>query len=284
MEVHTPVHPGWIGPTMIRNVCMFSGGVTSWAAAKRVVEQEGPEGTVLLFSDTLIEDEDLYRFLEEGAANIGVPLTRIQDGRTPWEVFRDVRYLGNTRVDPCSRVLKRRLMDQWVKENAPDAVTVVGLAFDEPERIERFQARMAQKGRKVRAPLAEKPWISSQMAREWAEREGLRVPRLYKMGFVHNNCGGFCVKAGHGSFANLLQHFPERYLEHERKEEEFRQFLGRDDVTILRDRRGGRTRPMTLREFRERIQGGGSYDQHDHGGCGCAIDDGDEGEVGTEPG
>ena len=43
----------------IKHLVMFSGGVGSWAAAKRVVERHGTEGVVLLFADTLIEDEDL---------------------------------------------------------------------------------------------------------------------------------------------------------------------------------------------------------------------------------
>lgn len=41
-------------------VGFFSGGIASFLACVRV------RPDVLLFSDTGIEDEDLYRFLEEG--------------------------------------------------------------------------------------------------------------------------------------------------------------------------------------------------------------------------
>jgi len=41
---------------------MFSGGITSWAAAKRVAAEHGADNTLLLFTDTKMEDEDLYRF------------------------------------------------------------------------------------------------------------------------------------------------------------------------------------------------------------------------------
>jgi hypothetical protein len=94
---------------------MFSSGAGSWAAAKRVAEQHGTEGLVLLFADTLIEDEDNYRFLDEAAANIGVQPTTVAEGRDPWQVFFDVRFLGNTRIDPCSRVLKRELLRAWLE-------------------------------------------------------------------------------------------------------------------------------------------------------------------------
>lgn len=254
----------------VRFVCMFSGGITSWAAAKRIAEQEGTDGLVLLFADTLIEDEDCYRFLADAAANIGVPITRIADGRDPWQVFRDERFLGNARVDPCSKILKRELLDRWTREHAPGAVRVVGLAWDEPERIARFAARMAPM--KVRAPLAERPWISKRMALEWAEREGLKPPRMYEMGFAHANCGGFCVKAGHGAFALLLARFRERYLRHEAEEDAIREELG--DVSIMKDRTGGGPRrPLTMRAFRERVENGAQINMFDHGGCGCAIDD-----------
>jgi len=44
-------------------------------------------------------------------------------------------------------------------------------------------------------------------------------------------------------------------------------------VAILRDRRGGTTRPMTLREFRERIQAQPDlFDADEWGGCGCFTD------------
>lgn len=46
----------------MQHVVMYSGGIGSWAAAKQVVQQAGAENMVLLWADTKIEDEDLYRF------------------------------------------------------------------------------------------------------------------------------------------------------------------------------------------------------------------------------
>lgn len=78
---------------------------------------------------------------------------------------------------------------------------------------------------------------------------GIRPPRLYDMGFPHNNCGGFCVKAGQSQFRLLLKTMPERYAEHERQEEELRQYLGKD-VAILRRTIQGKAVPLTLRQLR----------------------------------
>jgi 3'-phosphoadenosine 5'-phosphosulfate sulfotransferase (PAPS reductase)/FAD synthetase len=68
-----------------RRVVMFSGGVASWATAKRVAADHGTDGLTLLFADTQMEDEDTYRFLEAGATNVGgtssVSLTAVTSGR-----------------------------------------------------------------------------------------------------------------------------------------------------------------------------------------------------------
>ena len=54
----------------MKRVHRFSGGIGSMTAAKRDAVEYGPEDMNLLFTDTLIEDQDLYRFLIESAAFI----------------------------------------------------------------------------------------------------------------------------------------------------------------------------------------------------------------------
>lgn len=256
----------------MRHVVMFSGGVGSWAAARRVADRYGTDDLVLLFADTLIEDEDLYRFLDEAAENIGGELVKISEGRTPWEVFHDVRFLGNTRVDPCSRVLKREVCDAWLDEHCDPATTTLylGISWDEEHRFVRARDRLASKGWTVRAPLCEEPLppLGEGWAIRWLEDAGIEPPRLYAMGFPHNNCGGFCVKGGQAHFKLLLEKLPERYAHHERQEAELRRYLDKD-VAILRDRRGSKTRPMTLRVLRKRIEAKAEIDSEEWGGCGC---------------
>ena len=108
---------------MKQAIASFSGGLSSWLAAKRAKVKYG--NVTLLFADTLIEDPDLYRFTDEAAANIGEPIVRLVEGRTPWEVFRDVKYIGNSRIDPCSRILKREQLDRWHALNCDPADTVI---------------------------------------------------------------------------------------------------------------------------------------------------------------
>jgi hypothetical protein len=257
---------------MKQHVVMFSGGLGSWAAAKRVAERYGTDRLTLLFADTHMEDEDLYRFLAEAAVNVGGNLVRIEDGRDPWQVFFDERFLGNSKIDPCSRILKRQLKDRWLDQHCdPESTTVyVGIDWSEIHRFERLRQRGADAGWTYQSPLCDPPYLAKREIVEWLNREGIRRPRLYDLGFVHNNCGGFCIKAGQAHFKRLLETMPERYAYHEQKEQEIRGLLG--DVSIMRDRsiKGG-GRPLTLRQFREKIQAGQQCDLFDWGGCGCFV-------------
>jgi hypothetical protein len=258
----------------MKHVVMFSGGIGSWAAAKRVVADHGTADVTLLFTDTLMEDEDLYRFLDDAERNIGVPITRIAEGRTPWQVFFDERFLGNSLKDPCSKILKRQMADRWLREHCDPAETAVyvGIDWTEEHRFTRLEERRAGAGWTYLAPLCEPPLTLKSMLFDELLAAGIKPPRLYAMGFSHNNCGGFCVKAGQGHFANLLRTMPERFRYHEEQEQAIRLVLG--DVSILTDRRGdGVKKPLTLRAFRERVEAGWSCDPFDIGGCGCFVDE-----------
>jgi len=136
---------------------MFSGGAASWMAARRVVEWHGTTDLTLLFTDTMTEDEDLYRFLDEASANVGVPVTRLSDGRDIWQVFKDSRFLGNTRADPCSRILKRDLSRRWIEEHCDPATTVIYLGMDWTEIHRLDRARIAWHPWRVEGPLTEPP-------------------------------------------------------------------------------------------------------------------------------
>ena len=252
----------------VRRLHLFSGGIVSWASAKRDVEKHGAEGVVLLFADTMMEDEDLYRFIVEAAANVGVPLTRIADGRNPWEVMRDHRSFATNRMDFCSEELKRDLLDKWFANNcSAETVSCVGLDWTEMHRLDRMRQIMPE--RRWEAPMTEKPYMTKAQMMAWLKAEGIEPPRLYKLGFPHNNCGGFCIKAGQAHFALLLRTMPERYAYHEAKERELREVVG--EYGILRDRTGGTTKTLTLEAFRKRIEAQGEFDAFDWGGCGCAL-------------
>lgn len=269
----------------------------------------------MVFADTIIEDNDTYRFLIEGAAHLSsvlksdinylldlartlpeleagtrefrakrllgrkrslselrirtrsmVPaLTWLCDGRTPFEVFRDERYLGNSRVDPCSRILKRELLDKWARADE-SAIHYFGLDWTEPKRLRRF--RMAMAPRNVEFPMSESPFMTKVEVILSVRDSGIDPPSLYRYGFPHGNCGGGCIKFGQKQAAILLSSRPKYFGWWADEEQEMREFLDRD-IAILRDRRKGHEGPLPLRVLQKRIEDGQECDLFDLGSCNC---------------
>jgi hypothetical protein len=260
------------------HVVMFSGGLGSWLTAKRVAEKHGTDHLTLLFADVgsdrsphVGEDEDTYRFIREAAANVGGELVTVRDGRDIWEVFHDDRFLGNTRLANCSKFLKQKPCREWLEANCDPASTTVyvGIDWSEVHRLPAIERGWSPYA--VEAPMTEAPLLDREQMQAACEAAGIALPRLYRAGFAHNNCGGFCVRAGQAQMELLLREHPERYLFHESEEQKLRAYLDKD-VSILRDRRGGGVTPLTLRGFRERIEGDpGLFDELDIGGCGCFV-------------
>lgn len=279
-----------------------------------------------------MEDNDLYRFLIEGACNVyGVDVPRylldwwkdvpefhedeishnagltilrremevvlpqlvwIAEGRSPWDVYEDVRMLGNSRVDPCSRILKRKLSEDWLAQNHNPRETILYLGIDWTEEHRFDNPNMPGKGAVhrwkslgwvVEAPLCQEPLMSKVDANLRCLSAGVELPRLTRMGFAHNNCGGACSKAGQGHWAKVYEFFPDRYAFAEMREEGIRDSLNAN-VAMMKESAGKDdegnpvSRPLPLKTLRQRIDAKGKIDKFDVGGCGCFLDNENEEE------
>ncbi|MEK3981169.1 DNA methyltransferase [Psychrobacillus sp. FSL K6-2836] len=114
----------------MKHIVFYSGGIGSRMTAKIIVVKHGKENVILLFTDTLIEDADLYRFIDETVKEMDVQYEYIADGRTPWEVFKDVKWLGNSRLAQCSHHLKQKTADRLIKENFEPDECILYLVID----------------------------------------------------------------------------------------------------------------------------------------------------------
>lgn len=257
---------------MTIHVVQFSTGIGSAEVARRVVDEHGAGNVHLLTADTLVEDDDNWRFARQVVALLGASWTVLAEGRTPMKAGRDARVVPNNRLAVCSRVLKRDLLRTHIEKNYDPADAVIHLGFDwtEPHR---FKAAMPHwEPWTVDAVLTRPPYThKARLLAEWRER-GIEPPRLYAQGFSHANCGGACVRGGQAQWNLLLETNRDRYLEWEGEEEQTRDLLGKD-VSILRDRSGGSLVPLTLRRFREDREANPTlFDSDDWGGCGCFSD------------
>ena len=317
---------------------MFSGGEGSYRAAK-IDRARHPDARYgLVFTDTLYEDADTYRFLIEAAADVfgrrlnwsvdvdAAPDYRVPDdtpieeyrgnpewrawladlrartaeaipeliwlveGRDPWEIFRDRRFLGNSQVDLCSRIAKRELADAWAMghchrmgELYGEADTfAVGIGSDERHRFDDGAGggvgpRKAEDGWLYHAPLIEAEDAEEHLSLLFApvDELGVRGQRMYRQGYKHGNCGGFCIKAGMAHWANRFRVAPERFAYDAIMERKLGALLGKP-ISMLTDRSGGGgKRPLTLDAFARRLiaQPGQRYEyQPGESGCGCMTD------------
>lgn len=297
----------------MNHVIFYSGGLGSWATAKRVADKQGIDNLYLLFTDTLIEDDDLYRFIIETSGLIfnkdvktlieltnQIPETShkemnnrkkyldclskevnkviphliwLNNGKDVWDVFKEQRYLGNSRLAHCSHVLKQDMSRDYIVDNFSEDDTTLYLGIDWTEKHRTKAPKKNWQPYTVEFPMCEEPFVTNIDHIKELEVKNLEVPVLYDLGFSHNNCGGFCVRGGQGHFANLLKQRPILYKYHEEKESEMIEYLGRD-VSILRKQINGKRENYTLKQLREDYENRPQQiDMFDIGGCGCFVDD-----------
>lgn len=231
----------------MKHIVSLSGGTASAVAADRVLKRYGEENTTLWFADTSWEDEDLYRFLIDLEAYWGVTIVRYTDGRTPLEVAENQNIIPNQKIAPCSQVLKTRPFKAYIKD-LPKPLTVhLGLDFTEMHRATRPKLEYEKlSGVTVDLPLLWEP-VAKPPHRYTVEEWGIETPRLYKLGFPHNNCGGRCVRQGIKEWLRLKHTFPDRFTEVADWEQEQRAKGGaRADYAIARDQSRGRATALPL--------------------------------------
>lgn len=256
----------------MKHIVSYSGGIGSAITAELVCNAYGKDNVILLFADTLIEDEDLYRFNLDIVKLLGCEFIRISDGRTPWQVFKDVGFIGNSRIDPCSKILKRDLIKRWIRNHWHYNTSTLWVGIDASESHRLPPVVKNNLPWRYRSILVEKGiWVTPKLKLDWCTERGIELPKLYKLGFSHDNCGGFCVKAGLGQFKLLWETLPEVYLANEAEEQlaiahnpKLKPFLQK---TIK-----GIRYYITMKEYREKyLQTITEEESLEFGGCGCAL-------------
>jgi hypothetical protein len=118
------------------------------------------------------------------------------DGRTPFELFTQRRFLGNARIAPCSQLLKQKPCRRWLSEHTDPADTILYVGLEPGEQRRAPAITVGWRPWRVEYPLMRHPSLTKDDLLAWCRDVGLKPPRLYRLGFGHNNCGGLCVRGG----------------------------------------------------------------------------------------
>lgn len=189
-----------------RIVCQFSCGAASAVATKLAISQYGTTHDVQIVNAFIAEEHpDNRRFLADCERWFGRPITVLRDekyGSSTVEVFRRERFMKSRAGAPCSRYLKRNLLDAWKR---PGDVMVLGFTVEEQGRYDDILERIPT----VLAPLIEKKLTKADCL-AMVERAGIDLPAMYRLGYNNANCIG-CVKGGEGYWNKIRRDFPEQF-------------------------------------------------------------------------
>ncbi len=191
-----------------RIVCNFSCGAASAVATKLVLNQLGHLLDVQIVNAFVAEEHpDNRRFLTDCSRWFGRPITVLRDetyGASARQVFWKKRFVKSRYGAPCSRELKRRVLDEWSK---PGDVLVLGFTSEESDRYDDFIENFPE--RPAFAPLIERGLGKSDCL-AMIQSAGIELPLMYRMGYSNANCVG-CVKGGQGYWNKIRRDFPEAF-------------------------------------------------------------------------
>lgn len=193
---------------MIRIVSQFSCGAASAVATKLALAKYGQTHDVQIINAFLKEEhEDNRRFAADCERWFGRAITVLRDekyGASVVQVFKQRQYMMGPKGAPCSRALKRDLLNKWSK---PGDIMVFGYTAEEEDRLEDWRERNPEL--QVIAPLID-AGLGKEDCKAMVERAGLVLPILYRMGYDNANCIG-CVKGGEGYWRAIREDFPEYF-------------------------------------------------------------------------
>jgi len=187
--------------------------------------QEFGERCAVVYCDTGGEHASNAKFLLDVEDWLGVPIKvlRNTEGYTDhFDVYRKTKYLVGVRGARCTIELKKKLRYEF---QLPDDIHVFGYTSEEAHRAAFFDQNN---------PELYTDWIliRNNVSKDdclgvlWQER--IQIPRLYELGYNHNNCIG-CVKGGKGYWNQVRKDFPAVFTEMAEIEREIGHSIFRND-------------------------------------------------------
>lgn len=273
----------------MRFISSLSGGVSSAVSTDRLLELHGADNVLLWFADTLVEDNDLYRFLSDCLVKWGNEYAAWwllnkrkmrSDGRrmtkkignfvyhtegvTPETIAINRRIIPNQKIAPCTYELKIKPFTEWLDNMRGQGTFTIALGYHifEIDRVKKRQHWHTYNG-KPRKPQGYQTKFSGVYETYpllWKPRIyhpfdvvrswGIEIPLLYREGFDNNNCGGECWRGGKAHWNRLRVVRNDRFNHKKHFEKRMQKMLNTQHA-ILRDQSNNMVKPLTLAELEE---------------------------------
>lgn len=256
----------------MKHIVSVGGGIASTLLLPKLcIELYGKENCTFVMAAVSDDEGSSRQFVSDVEKLLNIEIIRVTIGGevlprktwakySIWDVFYYTGMIGNTLADPCSRILKREVLRDYMRKiKTGDEVLHVGITAGEIDRMLAVTANWKRESVKVMSELADDPKITREYSIAECKRLLGYVPTNYTINMNHNNCGkgekgvGFCVKGGFKEKAILLWHDRPTYIYHETMELSHQQIFGHTSTIMKREKNVGGKRvavPITLRAFR----------------------------------
>jgi hypothetical protein len=182
-------------------VSWFSAGVSSAVATKLMINDIDK----IIYTHIDDQHHDTMRFVNDCEKWFGKEIEILQSPyRTVENAMRAACYVNGVHGAPCTRLLKRRVRQEWESDKT-ELAYVWGFDSSEGERCYRIRESMPNQTHIF--PLINKN-ISKEEAHRILSASGIARPKMYEMGYHNNNCIG-CVKGGMGYWNKIRVDFPD---------------------------------------------------------------------------
>ena len=242
------------------HICSFSGGLSSAVMTDRVIKKYSRKKIIIWIADTLIENEDLWRFVSDCMKQWGGKLFKHVDGRTPFDVAEQKQIIPNQKIAPCTFELKIKPFTNWLWKLSKPVTIHLGYSNDEFSRIDkrRFYHRVGNKlktpkgyGRRIHGvyedfPLIWYPSLNKSDVKKEFDQWNIELPEMYQFGYRNNNCGGQCFRQTISDWLLTREYYPDRFYFSRDWELKQREHETRKNYSICRRQVKGQLQKLTL--------------------------------------
>jgi len=188
----------------------FSCGVTSAVACKLAIDKYGVDQVELFYIQIDSAHSDNVRFINDCEKWYGKKINIVSSDKytDQFDVIEKIKYINGVNGAPCTLHLKKNVrfkIEKYLDFNGQ----IFGFEYEKKEinRAIRFSQQYSDS--KPLFPLIDRKMSKSQCA-ELLLKNGIKLPKMYELGFHNNNCIG-CVKGGKGYWNHVRKHFPNQF-------------------------------------------------------------------------
>lgn len=188
-------------------IAWFSAGITSAVACKLALKQYDDVELYYIQIDSAHEDNK--RFIDDCEKWYGKKINIIKSHKynNQFEVA-ETGYINSPGGAMCTKVLKKDVRFKLQKE-FPNSNQIFGFEYSKKEINRAVRFTQQNPSIKPLYPLIEMK-MTKQMCAELLLMNRIRLPKMYELGYMNNNCIG-CVKGGKGYWNKIRKDFPEHF-------------------------------------------------------------------------